>query len=46
MCLECFASLCICVSCAYSAHGGHMQLSDPLGLDFQMVVSCYVYAGN
>lgn len=22
-----------------------MQLSDPLGLDFQMVVSCYVYAG-
>jgi hypothetical protein len=42
----CFACMCVCVSCVCSAHRGQKQCRNQLEMGLQMVVSCYVVAGN
>jgi hypothetical protein len=42
----CFACMCVCAPCVYSAHRGHQKMSDPLGLQLQMVVICHMGAGD
>jgi hypothetical protein len=45
MCYGCFVCV-YCVPHLSNAHRGQKRTSDPLELEFQKVVSCYIEAGT
>jgi hypothetical protein len=41
-----FLHVCVCTMCVSDAHRGHKRVSEPLELEFQVVMSCHVGASN
>lgn len=45
MCIDVFLHVCLYSTCMPDAHRGQNRALDALGLEFQVVVNCYVGAG-